>query len=93
MLYRFLKYWKQYDELEDNDIEKLAHRFRFIYDIRRNIPAIKNGEKWPGEDEPLKSLQVDLMGNHDFEKRKLFQFLKVGISLALYSTRRKTNNN
>ena len=52
MLYRFLTYWKQWEECKEGDINKLRHRFQFIYDINRNV------KKELITEEPFKSLVV-----------------------------------
>ncbi len=93
MLYRFLKYWQKYNDSKTGTLEKLSHRFRFIYDIRRNVPKPKKeGDPWLGKREPLKSLQADLVGHENFENRSLFKNLKVGITIAMYKTRDSKSN-
>ena len=92
MLYRFLWYWEkweQYNNLKDSEsLERLAHRFRFIYDISRNLKKKRGQEDtWPGNYEPFRSLLADLVGHEGFEERPLFRFLKAGISIAMYTMR------
>lgn len=82
MLYRFLTYWKQWEECKEGDINKLRHRFQFIYDINRNV------KKELITEEPFKSLVVT--ENPNMEDSPLFKNLAVGLSITMYKKRVKS---
>jgi CRISPR/Cas system-associated protein Cas10 (large subunit of type III CRISPR-Cas system) len=93
MLYRFLRYHKDYRETPENSMEKLKHRFRFVYDISRNL-APKNGEKDWRTERPFKNLLVlhpdkkEQLEISKMEDTPLFKYLPVGIAIAAYRNRK-----
>lgn len=97
MLYRFLKYWEEYKKAPESSMDRLKHRFRFVYDINRNL-APKNEDKkdWRKE-RPFRDLlvlYVDKDGNQETKKideTPLFKFLRVGITIAAYKNRKTIN--
>jgi hypothetical protein len=80
MLYRFLDYWKQWNESEVGSINRLRHRFQFIYDINRNA-------KGSISKEPFQSLVIT--NDPDMEKKPLFKNLAVGLTITMYKKRTK----
>lgn len=98
MLYRFLRYHKDYRETPENSMEKLKHRFRFVYDISRNLAPRKKGEKDWRNEPPFRGLLVlyiDKEGNErittEIDESPLFKFLPVGITIAAYWNRKTIN--
>lgn len=86
MLYRFLRYHDEYRQAPENSMEKLKHRFRFVYDISRNL-APKNGEKDWRNEKPFTDLLITKTPN--MEESLLFKYLPVGIAISAYKTRSK----
>lgn len=89
MLHRFFKYHYEYRQANENSIEKLKHRFRFVYDISRNLTP-KDGDKkdWRTE-KPFRNLLI----NHSkgMEDLPTFKFLPVGITISAYKNRKPQN--
>jgi CRISPR/Cas system-associated protein Cas10 (large subunit of type III CRISPR-Cas system) len=86
MLYRFLRYHDEYRQAPENSMEKMKHRFRFVYDISRNL-APKNGEKDWRNEKPFTDLLITKTPN--MEESLLFKYLPVGIAISAYKTRSK----
>lgn len=85
MLYRFLQYHKEYRNAPENSIEKFKHRFRFVYDISRNLsPKKKDIKDWRLE-KPFKDLLVTITPNMD--ELPTFRYLPVGLTIAAYKKR------
>lgn len=80
MLYRFLNYWKQWNESEVGSINRLRHRFQFIYDINRNARGFISKE-------PFQSLVIT--NDPEMEKKPLFKNLAVGLTITMYKKRTK----
>jgi CRISPR-associated protein Csm1 len=87
MLYRFLQYHQEWERavLHNEQLRMLKHRFRFIYDINRNLAPKKNSTKDWRFMAPFKNLLATQ--TLDMEKQPLFKFLPVGITLAVYKKR------
>ncbi len=88
MLYRFLRYHKDYKLAPENSMEKLKHRFRFVYDISRNLAPKKDGEKDWRNEKPFRDLLITKTPN--LEESLLFKNLPVGIAISTYKTRSKS---
>lgn len=84
MLYRFFNYWKNWKDTPDENIEKLRHRFLFIYDINRNLTPKKNQKDWRTE-KPFCDLLITR--TPDLENTPVFQHLGAGITIAMYKER------
>jgi CRISPR-associated protein Csm1 len=101
MLYRFLKYWQEWDRLKPahsgdmEPIQRLRHRFQFVYDINRNLKPKKEAEVNTDKDwrqkEPFKNLLVTHTPN--MTETPLFRNLIVGLSIAMHKNRNKNNSN
>jgi len=88
MLYRFLRYHAEYRQAPENSMDKLKHRFRFVYDISRNLRAPREkGEKDWRNEKPFKDLLITKTRN--MEETPLFKYLPVGIAISAYKNRSK----
>ena len=89
MLYRFLSYHREWENAlkQGNNLVLLKHRFRFLYDINRNL-SVKSGYR---KDWRMEKPFVDLLVTQTpkMEETSVFKFMPVGISVALYKIREK----
>lgn len=85
MLYRFLEYHREHEEARKagNPLRALRHRFRFIYDISRNVPV-----EWRTMP-PFRELQASQVQGA-IEETPIFKNLPIGITMAVYQTRNLT---
>lgn len=92
MLYRFLRYYREYKACDPDSLHKLRHRFQFIYDINRNLKpspkALREGAKDWRLERPFVDLQVTRTKGA-LEGLPLFEHLAAGISIAAYANRKK----
>lgn len=87
MLYRFLRYHREWEQalVRNEKLAMLKHRFRFIYDINRNLAPKKNAKiDWRFK-APFKYLLATQ--TQDMEQLPVFRFLQVGITMAVYRKR------
>lgn len=92
MLYRFLNYHKEWvlSKKKGDMLGSMKHRFRFIYDINRNLSPSNDHEKDWRIEEPFRNLLITK--TPDMEEKPVFKYLPVGITIAAYSKRSKDIN-